>query len=101
MFKTKQTTAPTTNKYINGRRQGGGERGKDGHIMVTTMLEDKLRAYGWDRISLLAHRRCWDGFGGDHGRAGKEPDSEGGLRGFPGHLGMTPERQIAQRASTT
>lgn len=89
--------------------EGGKEKGKEGekerkmdrHIMVTTMLEDRLRAYGWDRISLLVHRRCWDGLGGGHGRAGKEPDSEGGLRGFPGHLGMTPERQIAQRASTT
>lgn len=105
MFKTKQTTVPNTNKYIKGRRQGkgegGGERGKDGHIMATTMLEDRLRAYGWDRISLLVHRGCWDGLGGGHGRAGKEPDSEGDLRGFPGHLGMTPERQIAQRASTT
>lgn len=60
--------------------EGGGGRREDGHIMVTRLLEGRLGAWGWGRISLLAHRRCWDGLGGFNGSAGKEPDSECSLK---------------------
>lgn len=63
-----------------GKEGEKGGKNKDGHITVTTLLEDRLGAYGWDRISLLAHRRCWDGLGGGNGSAGKEPDSECSLK---------------------
>lgn len=64
--------------------------------MVTTLLEGRLGACGWSRISLLTHRRCWDGLGGGNGSAGKEPDSECSLKideRLSWSWEMTPERQ--------